>query len=151
MSEVTIHSSNKLKRATSSLVFVIFAVSVMAYNNVDWLRGRTPWLLAVPALLFLIPLRQYVRTRFTRLRLEGGNIRYESGIVSRSIQVVRTPLIQNVRIEQSMLQRIFGVGDITIETTRGEGDLNIHNIDDPNRVAELILGSSIKPSDKRKK
>jgi len=151
MSEAVIRPSMKLTRTAYTFVFTILVVCVMAYNNIAWLRSQTPWLLAIPALLLLVPLKHHIRLRFTKLGIQGDSLRYQSGLLSRSTRIVRTSLIQNVRIEQGLFHRMIGVGNLTIETTRGEDDLTINNVDDPERVAELILGASTKPSDKKKK
>jgi len=151
MSEAVIRPSMKLTRTAYTFVFAVLVVCVMAYNNIAWLRTRTPWLLAIPALLLLVPLKHQIRLRFTKLRIQGDSLRYQSGLLSRSTRIVRMSLIQDVRIEQGLFQRLIGVGNITIETTRGEDDLTINSVDDPERVAELILGASTKPSDKKRK
>ncbi len=151
MSEAVIRPSMKLTRTAYTFVFTILVVCVMVFNNVAWLRARTPWLLAIPALLLLVPLKHHIRLRFTKLRIQADSLRYESGLLSRSTRIVKTSLVQDVRIEQGLFQRLIGVGNLTIETVRGEDDLTMKNVDDPERVAELVLGASTKPSDKKKK
>jgi len=50
--------------------------------------------------------------------------------------------IQDVRVHQSMGQRLLNIGNIDIETAGERGTLIIRNIDRPQTVADFILESS---------
>ncbi len=51
-----------------------------------------------------------------KLTIAGDKLRYETGLASKSMRIIQLPKVQDVRVLQSFWQRIFGVGDISIET-----------------------------------
>jgi uncharacterized membrane protein YdbT with pleckstrin-like domain len=52
------------------------------------------------------------------------------------------PKVQDARVDQSVMQRMFGVGDLAIETAGEASRLTLRNVDQPQRVAEEILAAS---------
>jgi len=60
--------------------------------------------------------------------------------------------LQDVRVEQSVGQRILGTGDLTIESAGESGILTFNSIDRPRQVAETILsrmsGPEHRPTEK---
>ena len=64
--------------------------------------------------------------------------------MSKSTRTMDLSRIQDVRVEQSILQRLRGIGNVSIETAGESGRLVMPNIDEPHAVAEYILESSRK-------
>ena len=148
MEPLSIRHSKKLIRAGYMGVFSLLFICVLAYNNVDWLRRQSPWVLAIPALLILFPLKSHIMRNFTTLTLDGDKLRYQTGPLGKNTRILRVAMIQDVRIEQSLMQRLLGTGSVRVETSRGEDDLAMANIDDPEQVAEAILAAAAKQSKK---
>jgi uncharacterized membrane protein YdbT with pleckstrin-like domain len=50
--------------------------------------------------------------------------------------------VQDVRVDQSLGQRMLGVGDISIETSGETSRLTMENIDRPQTVADELIAAS---------
>jgi len=111
------------------------------------LRIWIPWL---PVLLLLWPLRRHLHNRLTKITIRDFKLRYETGLLGRTTRTMEIPRVQDVTVHQRVGQRIFGVGDVSIETA-GEGSrLTLLNIDRPQEIADIIIeaarsGYSIDP------
>jgi membrane protein YdbS with pleckstrin-like domain len=84
MAEIVIRPSAKLVQIAYTFIFVVIFVCILLYVNTPSLREISPWVLVIPALLLLWPLRYDVLRRFTRMTLAGDTLRYETGVLSRS-------------------------------------------------------------------
>jgi Predicted membrane protein len=115
----------------------LFALLVLIYNNN--LVPRQDWLFLLPALLLLWTIVRHVRLSFTRLIVESGKLRYESGMLSKSMRTMEIHKVQDVRVDQSFGQRLLKTGDLSIETAGGTSRLTMKGIDQPQSVAEQIL------------
>jgi uncharacterized membrane protein YdbT with pleckstrin-like domain len=97
------------------------------------------WILVIPALLFLWPLSNQLKRRFKKLVLSGDKLRYETGVLSRTTRTIQVSKIQDVRVDQTLTERLMGIGNISIETAGEASRLRTVNIDDPQSVADAIL------------
>jgi uncharacterized membrane protein YdbT with pleckstrin-like domain len=122
-------------------VSLIFCVCIGLYVN-KLEQQVTPWVLLVPALLFVFPFRAYVRRHFTKVTLAGDKLRYESGALSKTTRTIQVSKVQDVRVDQSLLQRLIGTGNLSIETAGETSRLTVENIDDPGAVADAITEAS---------
>ena len=55
---------------------------------------------------------------------------------TRNIQISK---IQDVRVDQSVSQRIFNVGDLSIETAGESSRLTVHNVDNPQGLMRFSI------------
>ena len=69
----------------------------------------------------------------------GDRLRYETGMTSKSTRTIQLSKVQDVRVDQSMAQRMFNIGNISIETAGEASRLTIENVDDPQALADEIL------------
>ncbi|MDX2153817.1 MAG: PH domain-containing protein [Bryobacteraceae bacterium] len=116
---------------------ILVVLALVAYAQYP--RTVPAWLPAVPAALFLWPLSQHIARQFTKVTVEGGRLRFETGMLSKSTRTMDLAKIQDVRVDQSIGQRILGVGMLSLETAGETSRLAIENIDDPQDVADRIL------------
>jgi len=58
------------------------------------------------------------------------------------MRIIQLSKVQDVRVIQSFGQRIFGVGDISIETAGENSRLVVANLDGPRELAEQITDAS---------
>jgi len=65
-------------------------------------------------------------------------MRYEWGILSRTTHTILISKVQDVTVHQRIGQRLFGVGDVSIETAGGSSRETIFNIDRPQEIADHI-------------
>jgi uncharacterized membrane protein YdbT with pleckstrin-like domain len=146
--DLVIQPTKKWIRLLYWMAFLTMCVSVGVYIN-KFQDSVTPWILLVPALLFVFPLHSHIGQRFTKVTLTGDKLRYETGLTSRTTRTIQMTKVQDVRVDQSLWQRLVGVGNLTIETAGETSQLTIENIDRPQSVADLLAdtaqGLSSKP------
>lgn len=76
---------------------------------------------------------------FTKYGMDEGRLFVETGFLNTTEQEVRLYRILNISLSRSVIQRIFGLGTIHIDST--DVDLKcfkIKNIKDPDRVKEML-------------
>jgi uncharacterized membrane protein YdbT with pleckstrin-like domain len=97
------------------------------------------WLLLIPLLVLLLALRAHLRTRLSRLTVDEHTLRYEAGLVSKTTRTVEIGKIQDVRVDQTLSQRLLATGNLTLETAGGGSRLTMPDVDAPHQVAGAIL------------
>ena len=138
MPDTIIRPSVKLIKLTYWLA-ILLAALVLAYSYVDTAPRGIVWLLLLPALVVVAAAAAHVSRLFTRLTVTGDRLRYESGILSKSTRTMELAKVQDVRVDQSLGQRMLNLGNLSIETAGETSRMTIGNIDRPNEVAERIL------------
>jgi uncharacterized membrane protein YdbT with pleckstrin-like domain len=138
MPDTIIRPSIKLIKLTYWLAILLAAV-VLAYSYVDSAPRGIVWLLLLPALILVWAAGVHIARRFTTLTVTGERLRYESGILSKSTRTMELAKVQDVRVDQSLGQRMLSLGNLSIETAGETSRMTIGNIDRPNEVAERIL------------
>ncbi len=138
--DVNFRPSVKLLQA-SYVAIAIFAIAITAY----WSEATPPppvavwWPLGVPALLLLWTLQRHLTRLATKLSISGDRLRYESGIFSKTSRTMEIHKVQDVRVDQTIGQRMLQVGNLSIETAGDASRITIENIDAPQQAAETIL------------
>jgi len=109
-------------------------------TDVAWLRD--PWWLVVPILGWLWLLLWWVAKTWTvSLEITTRRARERRGLISRAGSDIYLDDIRNVRVRQSIMDRIFGVGRITLDTAAGgapDEEIEIDDIPSPGRIRDLI-------------
>ncbi|MGI8742501.1 MAG: PH domain-containing protein [Bryobacteraceae bacterium] len=121
------------------LVLVLLIAAVVVHYQMLADQGQPPWLPAVAALLLLWPIQRTIRRLSTKLTISQDKLYYESGFFSKATRIIQIPKIQDVRVNQSMGQRMCDVGDLLIETAGESSRLTLHNIDAPRALADKII------------
>jgi uncharacterized membrane protein YdbT with pleckstrin-like domain len=101
---------------------------------------------AVAALLFIWPIIRHVQRRSIRCKLDGSNLRYEEGLVSTTVRTIPVANIQDVTVHCGVVQRIWGLGDLRIETAGDSKPVEIDNVANPQPLAERILAARVTAS-----
>ena len=124
------------------VVMVIVVALVVALERVEWppdvpssLQHWIPWL---PVLLLLWPARCHLRQHFTKLTILDDMLRYERGILGRTTRTILISKVQDVTVHQGIGQRIFGVGDLSIETAGKSSWEAFVDFDRPQEIADHI-------------
>src|SRR4051795_4865706 len=139
MPELKIRPSAKLLIPLYVLA-VALAVLIEVYR-----KDRDPSLIylhAIPVFLLVWTAVRHMRLSFTTLTVSGGKLRYQSGILSRSTRTMEIKKVQDVRVDQTLGQRMLGMGDISIETAGDSSRLTMTSIDRPQHVADEILDAA---------
>jgi hypothetical protein len=90
--------------------------------------------------LIVPPIVAYFRRASTVLRIFPERITLARGLLSKCYRDYNPRDIRSIDIDQGFLQRIVGIGDITISTAASaEGAEQIKSIPDPKGVRDLIL------------
>jgi uncharacterized membrane protein YdbT with pleckstrin-like domain len=136
----------QVKTAYLLAVLVIVAAVVvhvqylMPREDPTWVRE--PWLPVVAALFLLLPIRRHIRRQSVKMTIAGDKLRYEAGLLSKTTRNIQLSKVQDVRVDQSLGQRMLGVGDISIETSGESSRLEMDNVDAPQAIADEIVAAS---------
>lgn len=127
------------------LWYVLSAILLIGVVLLLFSRGFKPvelWaLVAIPLAIDLWASLKYVRLNARRLSLHGGILRLEDGLVSKSQRNIVLNKIRDVRVEQSLGQRLVGVGDLSVEAIGESGNITLENVDAPRQAADTILNA----------
>ena len=143
MPDLTIRPTAKFIKAGAVGAIVIFIGLEVAYVA---LKSETSpsWPMVIPPLVLLWPLARWVRRRFTRTVVSGDRLRHEVGLASRSTRNIQLSKVQDVRVDQGMWQRMFNVGDLSIETAGETSRLTLRHVDSPQELADEIMNRAQK-------
>lgn len=144
MTEIVIRPSMKfIKAGYVFTAVVVCAAIILEYNYVHERNPAFfPYLPIVTLLFLLWPVKRHLQRQTVKLTIAGDKLRYETGLTSKSMRIIQLPKIQDVRVLQSFRQRIFDVGDISIETAGESSRLVVQNLDRPRHLAEEITDAS---------
>ena len=118
----------------------VHVLYLMPREESSWLRR--PWLPALAALVLLVPIRRHISRQLVKMTIAGDKLRYEMGLLSKTTRNIQLSKIQDVRVDQSLGQRILGVGDISIETSGETSRLEMDSLDRPQAIADEIIAAS---------
>jgi len=126
---------------------VACALLAIALEFAVWsYTGTFTWLMILPLLLLVWPLLRAAERRFTRVTVAGDRLRYETGFLSKSTRTIQLSKVQDVRVDQGLAQRMFHVGNLSIETAGETSRLTIDNVDAPQELADELLNRAQHPA-----
>lgn len=103
--------------------------------------------LVAPLLLFSVVMSgAAMRLNLTKLTIAPPQLNFESGLLTKTQRSFNLNKIQDVRVEQSLGERILGIGTISIETASAGGSVRVESIDSPRQVADQILAAARQPN-----
>jgi uncharacterized membrane protein YdbT with pleckstrin-like domain len=148
MADIVIRPSMKFIKAgyVCALLVVCAAVIVHYKYLADQYPQRYPYLPIASLFLLIWPIKRHLQRQTVKLTMAGEKLRYETGLTSKSTRIIQLPKVQDVRVIQSFWQRIFDVGDISIETAGENSRLVVENLDRPRELAEQITDASAHPA-----
>lgn len=81
----------------------------------------------------------WLRCLATSLVITDRRVTLRQGLLSKDTNDVLIADIRNVKVEQNLLQRIFGVGTVAVSTS-GQSDMEIevHGVPAPERIKAII-------------
>ena len=77
----------------------------------------------------------------TKLTIDGDNVHVDSGILTKERRSMPLRKLGDVHVEQSIMQRMMGLGDLSISAAGEATRHTIENIDSPQAVCDKILNS----------
>jgi uncharacterized membrane protein YdbT with pleckstrin-like domain len=138
MADIVIRPSMKFIKAGYVFALLVVCAAVIIHYKYIADEHPTPWLPIASLLVLLWPIKRHIRRQTVKLTIAGEKLRYETGLASKSTRLIQLPKVQDVRVIQSLSQRMFGVGDISIETAGENSRLVVENLDNPQPLAEQI-------------
>lgn len=112
-------------------------------------RFRLHWITRMPLVLWillglvtfgitwLIAVYEYLRLRHIEQGVTNKRVIYKTGIISRKSEEMKLGSIETVEIDQGILGRMLGYGNIRV-TGRGTSDVLFRAVDDPMAVKRQI-------------
>ena len=140
MEDRTIHPSMKTVWLAYGLSFIVIAAGIWAYYAYG--QDRPAWIMAIPFIVLVFPIRMHITRRLITLRLQDHHLTLETGLFSRTRRTVDMAKIQDVTVNQTLGQRMLGVGDLVLEDSGQRGGMGIRNVDSPRAIADAIIASS---------
>jgi membrane protein YdbS with pleckstrin-like domain len=114
---------------------------VMEKDNPD-IQEWGKWTFIVPAILAFFTLIRHIQKRMIKVTITNDRVREEIGLFSKSTRTIELVKIQEVTVQRTIWQRIFGLGDLSMQTAGSSSNIAIHSIDRPQRAADHILEMS---------
>jgi uncharacterized membrane protein YdbT with pleckstrin-like domain len=137
--EITIYPTAKFLKAGAIFAALVFlALEVMCLVSWNAAAG-TALIMIAPVVLLAWPGYRALKRRLTKAVVTAERLRYETGLASKSTRTIQLTKVQDVRVDQKMLQRLFDIGDISIETAGEASRLTLRNIDHPQSLADEIM------------
>lgn len=139
MSDLTIRPTAKFLIARFIATGIVF-LAIEIWYFMSW-KGKagTDLVPFIAPIVFLPAFFRLVGRRFTTVTLSGDRLRYETGALSKTTRTIQMSKLQDVRVDQRPMQRMFRVGDISIETAGETSRLTIPDVDNPQSLADEIL------------
>ncbi|HYL38028.1 MAG TPA: PH domain-containing protein [Bryobacteraceae bacterium] len=142
MADIVIRPSMKFIKAGYVITLLVILAAVIIHYEYLAEKYPTPWLPVASALLLIWPVKRHIQRQAVKLTIAGEKLRYETGLASKSTRIIQLPKVQDVRVIQSLGQRMFGLGDISVETAGESSRLVVENLDNPQQLAEQITDLS---------
>jgi uncharacterized membrane protein YdbT with pleckstrin-like domain len=148
MAEIHIRPSSMLMKAKYALAALLTGVVLYLWKSQEQIYFLG--LLIIPLYLVITATSQMVKIRFTTMQISGDRLKYEAGMASKTSRSIPLHKVQDVTVNQSMGQRILGLGDLSIETAGETSRLTIEQISSPRVIAEQILDIVAKLNESKK-
>ncbi|MGD2060937.1 MAG: PH domain-containing protein [Acidimicrobiia bacterium] len=126
------HWSGILREGLIVLVGIALAVVVAIFD-------LSAWIYAVIAVLVLVLIvRGLVKWMTTLHVITNERLIYRAGFIAKSGTEIPLEVIQNVAFNQTIFERVFGTGDLMIESAGTHGQTRYKDIPGPEAVQSLI-------------
>lgn len=150
MEEFVVRPSIKLLKTAYVVAFftticlgIARAMNMLPFGEYWWVC----FLLPVLYLLWIVS--RHISRTLTQLVINEDRVRFESGLLSKQMHSIDVAKVHDVRVEQSVKQRVVGVGNLSIETAGNATRIHMIDIDNPQQVADRILQLSRKALQQR--
>jgi len=128
------HWSQILKEG---LLTIMVAVLLLVIATSRW--DPPGWLIVViVAAWIVVVLAEFVRWWTTQHVITNERVIHRTGLIAKKGTEIPLEVINDVAFRQSMIERIFGSGDLLIESAGTHGQSAYTDIPNPERVQKLI-------------
>jgi uncharacterized membrane protein YdbT with pleckstrin-like domain len=128
------HWSQVLKEGLLSVMVavLIILVATRRFDAKTWVIG------ALVVVWFVIVVAEFVRWWTTQHVITNERLIYRSGLISKKGTEIPLEVINDVTFKQSVIERVFGSGDLLIESAGTHGQSAYTNIPHPENVQKVI-------------
>jgi membrane protein YdbS with pleckstrin-like domain len=142
VSDLTIRPTAKFIMVRLIVTAIVF-LALLVFYFVSWRDKEGMHIVPFIAPIIFIPvLIRAFKRQLTKVTIVGDRLRYETGLMAKTTRTIQLSKVQDVRVDQRPGQRMFGVGDLSIETAGEASRLTIPDVDNPQAVADEILNRS---------
>jgi uncharacterized membrane protein YdbT with pleckstrin-like domain len=144
MTELVVRPTAKFIKAGAILAAIVVLGLEIAYLA-KWRHNEAlTWVPIAAPLVLLWPAERWLRRYFIKAVVTADRLRYEVGMTSKSTRNIQLSKVQDVRVDQRIVQRLWNVGDLSIETAGEASRLTIRNVDGPQTLADEIMNRAQK-------
>jgi uncharacterized membrane protein YdbT with pleckstrin-like domain len=142
--DLTIRPTAKFIMLRTILAVLFFlAVEIIWYTQ--WRESEKVQFLPIAAFVVLLwPLPGALRRQFTKTTISGDRLHYETGVLSKTSRTIQLSKLQDLRVDQTLIQRILRIGSLSIETSGASSWEAIEDVDNPQALADEIMNRSHK-------
>ena len=97
------------------------------------------WLVPIDLVFFGFAFAFHIQRNRTHYILSTQNLTVETGILSLSATHIPLHKVQDVTVKRSLIDRIFNIGTIVVESAGSSGRIPEINVDSPEQVCSGIL------------
>ncbi len=117
------------------------ALFLAAFTSVFLSSWISVWLsVFIGLLLFLIPAYYHFMRKMVSYKLTESKLEIDEGFISRTTRSVPIRRIQDVTVSSTVLQRMLGFGNLTIDNASDDGGkVVMKNINTPKFYADVLL------------
>lgn len=115
-------------------IISIIATAIIGYFNLPVMI-----LLFVIVFSFLFPFLRHVRRNRISYTLTSNKIEIEYGLFSKTVRNIPLRNAQDVTVSATLLERLVRIGDVIIDSAADTGKIQMRQIPNPRKHAELIL------------
>lgn len=128
----------KLSYVIGLLMAVVLGVYLLAERaQAD---PRLVWGFLLPGVWLLFTMIRHIQRRLVKITILGDRLRYEAGLFSKTTRSIELAKVQDVRVDQTLGQRMVGIGNLSLESAGGTSRIELDSIDRPQEAADHILG-----------
>lgn len=126
-----------VKAGYAACVLLELALALLWYIEQP---GVTFWAVGpLPVVFAIFVVIRHIQRRVTRITISADRLHYETGLISKATRTVELAKVQDVRVNQTLWQRIFNIGAVSLETAGSSSRIVMDSIDRPQEVANHIL------------
>ena len=121
-------------------VCLLAAIGIAVYLRAIDNQDERMWaLLALPVLAALYLMGRHIQRRLVKLTILEDRLRYEAGFLSKTTRTMELSKVQDVRVDQTVGQRMLNIGNLSLETAGESSRIVMPSVDRPHEAADRIL------------
>ena len=80
----------------------------------------------------------YIKIKSIKVSVTNNDILVERGLLRKNRKELAIDKIRTVEVDQGFVDRIFGVGEVSVFTAGDQPEIVVVGLPDPNRIRELV-------------